>query len=67
MQFKLIAFIAALFTVATAQTGCVTILKRALCPVGYHVCGPVVVGQTKCCFNVHQCVIHSNQIDICGM
>ncbi|KAJ7478503.1 hypothetical protein FB451DRAFT_1396271 [Mycena latifolia] len=49
MQFKLIVFIAALFTVATAQTGCVTILNGALCPVGYGVCGPVVVGQTKSC------------------
>ncbi|KAJ7920596.1 hypothetical protein B0H13DRAFT_2319325 [Mycena leptocephala] len=51
MRFKLtVTFIAALFAVtAQAQSDCVTILTGALCPVGYTVCGPVQVGQTKCC------------------
>ncbi|KAJ7499601.1 hypothetical protein FB451DRAFT_1549168 [Mycena latifolia] len=49
MQFKLLAFIAALVAVAAAQTGCVTIIDGAVCPVGYRVCGPVQVGETKCC------------------
>ncbi|KAJ7192924.1 hypothetical protein GGX14DRAFT_405981 [Mycena pura] len=53
MQFKLqlLACIGALFTVASAQDSeyCVTILAGSICPVGYQVCGPVIVGQTKCC------------------
>ncbi|KAJ7085029.1 hypothetical protein C8R44DRAFT_893965 [Mycena epipterygia] len=53
MQFKLVAFISALFTVPAAQvvapTTCVTVLKGSVCPVGYVICGPVIVGQTKCC------------------
>ncbi|KAJ7765899.1 hypothetical protein DFH07DRAFT_770041 [Mycena maculata] len=49
MQFKVIAFIAALFAVTAAQTDCVTILDGSICPMGYSVCGPVEVGQTKCC------------------
>ncbi|KAJ7041458.1 hypothetical protein C8F04DRAFT_1253151 [Mycena alexandri] len=49
MQFKVLAFLAALFTVTAAQTNCLTIHKGAACPVGYRVCGPVQVGQTKCC------------------
>ncbi|KAJ7041536.1 hypothetical protein C8F04DRAFT_1391068 [Mycena alexandri] len=49
MQFKIIAFVAAFFTVAAAQTDCLTILTGSICPVGYTVCGPVVVGRTKCC------------------
>ncbi|KAJ7113383.1 hypothetical protein C8R44DRAFT_881704 [Mycena epipterygia] len=55
MQFKVVAFIAALFTVAAAQTDCVTILSGSVCPVGYRVCGPVQVGQTKCCPNADIC------------
>ncbi|KAJ7919600.1 hypothetical protein B0H13DRAFT_1868359 [Mycena leptocephala] len=47
--FKLVAFIAALFAVATAQNNCLTIHKGSACPVGYRVCGPVEVGVTKCC------------------
>ncbi|KAJ7905873.1 hypothetical protein B0H13DRAFT_2274347 [Mycena leptocephala] len=49
MQFKVVAFIAALFTVAAAQTDCLTILQGSVCPVGYRVCGPVRVDSTKCC------------------
>ncbi|KAJ7105215.1 hypothetical protein C8R44DRAFT_886713 [Mycena epipterygia] len=49
MQFKVIAFVVALFTIAAAQTDCLTILKGHVCPVDYSVCGPIVVNQTKCC------------------
>ncbi|KAJ7159080.1 hypothetical protein C8R43DRAFT_359408 [Mycena crocata] len=48
MQFKAVLFIAALFTVASASD-CVTIIKNSVCPVGYFECGPLQVGQTKCC------------------
>ncbi|KAJ7495048.1 hypothetical protein FB451DRAFT_1360042 [Mycena latifolia] len=49
MQSKVIAFIAVLVTSAAAQTGCVTILDGAVCPVGYEQCGPITVGETHCC------------------
>ncbi|KAJ7495034.1 hypothetical protein FB451DRAFT_1163761 [Mycena latifolia] len=49
MQFKVIAFITALVASAAAQTGCVTILDGAVCPVGYEECGPLPVGETHCC------------------
>ncbi|KAJ7689921.1 hypothetical protein B0H17DRAFT_1065682 [Mycena rosella] len=55
MHFKSIAFITTLFAVAAAQTDCLTILKGAACPVGYRVCGPVRVDQTKCCPNADIC------------
>ncbi|KAJ7215864.1 hypothetical protein GGX14DRAFT_391543 [Mycena pura] len=49
MQFKVLAFVAALVSLAAAQADCVTIINGSACPVGYRVCGPVQVGQTKCC------------------
>ncbi|KAJ6583513.1 hypothetical protein DFH09DRAFT_1360136 [Mycena vulgaris] len=49
MQFKVLAFVAALFAVAAAQTDCVNVLEGEVCPTGFIVCGPVVPGQTKCC------------------
>ncbi|KAJ7808961.1 hypothetical protein B0H14DRAFT_3481837 [Mycena olivaceomarginata] len=56
MQFKLVSFAAALFAVAAAQTGCVIIDEEgATCPVDFVVCGPVVVGETKCCPDVGVC------------
>ncbi|KAJ7192878.1 hypothetical protein GGX14DRAFT_575033 [Mycena pura] len=55
MQFKVLAFVAALVAVAAAQEYCVIILNGSVCPVGYRVCGPVQVGQTKCCPNDDIC------------
>ncbi|KAJ7476629.1 hypothetical protein FB451DRAFT_1557440 [Mycena latifolia] len=49
MQFKLMACIAALVAVATAQTGCLTILEGSVCPVGYLICGPLSTERTNCC------------------
>ncbi|KAJ7689914.1 hypothetical protein B0H17DRAFT_1065667 [Mycena rosella] len=54
MQLKVIAFVTALFVVSAAQitpNPCLTILAGSICPVGYRVCTPSVVGQTKCCPN----------------
>ncbi|KAJ7495044.1 hypothetical protein FB451DRAFT_1163772 [Mycena latifolia] len=49
MHLNFVAFIVALATISKAQAGCVTILDGSFCPVGYNVCGPRSIGQTKCC------------------
>ncbi|KAJ7085026.1 hypothetical protein C8R44DRAFT_752927 [Mycena epipterygia] len=53
MQFKVVAFISVLFTVAAAQADCVnvalTFTDGIICPINFKVCGPSIVDQTKCC------------------
>ncbi|KAJ7819487.1 hypothetical protein B0H14DRAFT_2580714 [Mycena olivaceomarginata] len=68
MQFNVLAFLAALFTVAAAKTDCLTILQGAACPVGYRVCGPVRIDQTKCCPYGKKWIIGSaSSHDVIGM
>ncbi|KAJ7824929.1 hypothetical protein B0H13DRAFT_2331753 [Mycena leptocephala] len=49
MQFKLIACLAALFTVAAAQLPCAVVFVGEACPDGYRVCGPLGLTQIRCC------------------